>query len=211
MINSNFNKLSSAAFLAQVERIVTAMSGNANFPEPWPATVPSLAQIQSDLAAFQAALTATQSGDRTRIVERNTARSKLSADLFVLANYVQTVAPNDDSRLVTTGFPLRQPAPRARLSEVPDAPAGFDVYRGTVSGTLVARASRVARAGSYDVQITTADPTVESNWTPAGSYKNCGRIELQGLTPGKTYTVRIRALGSAGPGAWATSESLMVV
>jgi hypothetical protein len=45
----------------------------------------------------------------------------------------------------------------------------------------------------------------------AGSFKNSSRIELPGLTPGKVYSVRLRALGAAGPGAWTPASSLMVV
>ena len=72
-------------------------------------------------------------------------------------------------------------------------------------------ASKVQKAVSYDVQVATADPTVESNWNLAGSFAGCRRIELGGLTPGKVYSVRMRALGSAGPGPWTPASSLMVV
>ena len=211
MINSNFNRLNANDFLSQVERIITAMTGNADFPAPWPSPVPALAQIQTDLTAYQTALTATQSGDRTRIAERDAARGTLSNDLFVLASYLQTVAPGDDSKLATTGFPLRLQPSRSRVANLPDAPANFELALGTVSGSVAVRASPVPSAGSYDVQLATADPTVEANWSAAGSFKNCSRITLQGLTPGKIYSVRLRALGSAGPGAWTMPASLMVV
>ena len=211
MIKSNFNRLSSADYVSQVERILSAMSGNANFPEPWNPPVPSLAQIQTDFAAYQSALTATQAGDKTRKVERESARTRLSNDLNLLAFYVQTQAQGDDSKLATTGYPLKQPSNRTRMRELPGAPENFEVIRGTVSGMIVIRASPVLEAGSYTVQIATADPTLESNWSEVGSYKNCGRIELQGLTPGKIYSVRMRALGVAGQGAWTVPASLMVV
>ena len=94
---------------------------------------------------------------------------------------------------------------------VPPAPEQIRLQRGTVSGTLVVRGSRVPSAGSFVLQTTSGDPTVEANWAAVASYKNCRRIELEGLTPGKTYTVRMRALGAAGPGAWSTSQSLMVL
>jgi hypothetical protein len=66
-------------------------------------------------------------------------------------------------------------------------------------------------AGSYDVQITSGDPTVEANWTSAGSYRNSGRIELTGLATLKTWSARMRALGSAGPGDWSVPVSLLAV
>lgn len=211
LINSTFNKLPPSVFLARAQGIVTAMTGNPAFPEPWSSTVPPLAQIQADLTAFQNAVTATTAGDRTRIVERNAARATLANDLSQLGFYVQGVANGNVEMLSTTGYPLRQPPVRTQALDAPTAPAGLRLNCGTVSGSLVIRSGRVSNAGSYDVQITSGDPTLETSWTAAGSYKNCRRIELTGLTPLKTYSVRIRALGAAGPGAWSTPVSLLVV
>lgn len=211
LINSNFGSVKPSALLARAQAILTAMTGNASFPEPWPATVPSLAQIQADFNALQSAVTATTEGDRTRIVERNTARGTLANDLGQLALYVLSIAKGNQEMLATTGFPLRQRNARALVLDVPSSPTGVKALAGAVSGTLLIRAHRVAGAGSYDVQITMGDPTVEANWIAAGSFKICRRIELSGLTPLKTYSVRLRALGVAGPGAWSIPVSVLVV
>lgn len=210
-IVSNFSKLSDPNFLAQAERIVTGMTGNAAFPAPWPATVPALAQIQTDLAAYQAAVTATAAGDRTRIEERKNARSTLAADLSLLAFNVQITAQGNTTLLASTGFPLRQRGVRPQVPTVPAPPAQVKLMRGPVSGSMVVSASRVPTAGSYDVQLTTADPTVEANWSDAGNFKNSRRIQLQGLTPLKTYSVRLRALGAGGYGGWTTATSVLVL
>jgi hypothetical protein len=211
LIKTSFNSLSPSALLAQAQGIVTAMTANPGFPEPWPSTVPTLTQIQSDLAALQAAVTATAAGDKTRIEERNAAKKTLADDLAGLGFYVQGLARDNQVLLSSTGFPLRLPASRPKVVDAPLAPGGLRLVRGINSGSLLVRATPQPGAGSYDVQITTGDPTVESNWIPAGSYKNCGRIELGGLTPLKTYSVRMRALGSAGPGAWTSPESVVVL
>lgn len=211
LIKSSFNSLKSADFVVQVEQVVAAMTGNTAFPEPWPANVPTLAQIQTDLAAFQAAATATSAGDKTRIAERKASRSKLQSDMTLLAYYLQSASQGDETLLSSTGFPLRGPVVQPRIADVPGAPEDFQLTRGPLSGTLTARVRRVPKAASYDAQVTSADPTVEGNWLAAGSFKNCSRIELQGLTPGKVYYVRLRALGSGGPGAWTIPSSLMVV
>ena len=211
LIASNFNNLSDPKFVGQVQQIIDAMTGNTAFPEPWPATVPSLAQIQTDLAAYLSVLTATAGGDKSRIVERQGARSKVQNDLALLAFQLQLTAQGDATLLASTGFPLRQRAPRTQNPEPPPPPAVIKLSRGAVSGTLVVSASRVVKAGSYDVQLTAADPTVEANWTDAGVYKTCRRIELEGLTPMKVYSVRMRALGTAGYGAWSVATSVVVL
>ncbi len=210
-IKSSFSSLSSANFVSQVELILTSLTGNATFPEPWPSTVPTLAQLQSELASYQGLLSATNSRDQSRIPAREDARRALNDDLATVAFYLQSVAKGDGTVLGTTGYPLRKLPQRVLNPEVLSPPQRFDLTRGPLSGSLVINASKVQKAGSYDVQIATADPTVESNWTLAGSFKNCRRIELEGLTPGKVYSVRMRALGSAGPGPWTPASSLMVV
>jgi len=209
VIVSNFNRLTPANFLAQAERIVTAMTGNAGFPEPWPSTVPTLAQIQADLAAYQATVTATAAGDRTQVARRNAARSTLAQDLTLLAYQVQLTAKGDASLLTSTGFPLKQRAPRTIVTDLPPAPARFRLSHGAVSGMIVVNANRVPGAGSYEVQMATADPTVEANWTSAGTYKNSRRIAVPGLAAGKVYSFRMRALNAAGFGTWTSPESLM--
>ena len=211
LINSTFNKLKPSAFLTQAQTIVTSMTGNTAFPEPWAATVPTLAQIQTDLTAFQAAVNATAAGDRTRIAERSGTRTTLASDLTLLGFYVQGVAKGDQAMLASTGYPLRQYTPRSQALDGPAAPQRLRLARGTTSGSLVIRAGRVPSSGSYDVQTTSSDPTVETNWAAAGSYKNCQRIELSGLATLKTWSVRVRALGAAGPGAWTAPASLMVL
>ena len=211
LIRVSFNKLSPSALLAQAQGIVTAMTANPGFPEPWPSTVPTLTQIQADLAALQDAVTATAAGDKTRIQERNAAKQTLADDLAGLGFYVQSLGRENQVLLASTGFPLRQPTQRAKVVDAPPAPGDLRLSRGNNSGSLLVRATPLPKAGSYDVQITTGDPTVEANWMAAGSYKNCGRIELNGLTPLKTYSVRMRAPGSAGPGARTTPESIVVL
>src|SRR5690348_11937478 len=124
MIKSSFINLSAANFLTQAELIVTSMTGNADFPEPWGPTVPALAQIQADLGVYQTELTATQAGDRGRIVARNAARAKVADDLVQLSRYIQLIAQGDATKLVTTGFPLSPPRVLTVNPEVPAAPAG---------------------------------------------------------------------------------------
>lgn len=210
-INTGFKRLTPVKFAAQVDLVITSLTGNASFPEPWPASVPSLAQLQTDLANFQGILNAIATGDRSQIVNRQALRQKLADELTQVAFYVQTVANGDATLLATTGYPARKLPSRALVTADVPAPAQLTVNRGAVSGQLIVRASKVPKAAMYDVQITTADPTVETNWTAAGSYTTCRRILLEGLTPGKVYQVRMRAIGATGPGNWTAASSLMVV
>jgi hypothetical protein len=210
-INSGFSNLSEVNFAAQVDLIITSLTGNANFPEPWAATVPTLVQLQTDQASYQSALNAIAAGDRRRVADRDAGRQKLTAGLVSLAYYLQTLANGDATKLSTTGFTPRKSGQRVLAPLSLQAPDGTRLERSILSGQIVIKARSVNKAASYDVQIATADPTVEANWSDAGSYTSCRRIELGGLTPGKIYWVRLRALGVSGPGAWTPAASLMVV
>lgn len=208
---SNFNRLSLPAFLAQAQRIVTSMTGNASFPEPWPAPVPSLVQITTDLNNFANAFSGTASGDRTRVSERNAARSMLSADLQHLAFYLQIAANGNDTLLATTGFNVRMPVPHSIVTEPPAPPEKVLLSRGPASGLMLVQIQRVPKASAYDLQIASADPTVETNWSDVGTYTRCRRIEVPDLAVMKTYSVRVRAINGAGPGVWTAPASLVVL
>jgi hypothetical protein len=203
--------LSLPSFLAQAQHIVTAMTGNANFPEPWPAPVPSSAQLNTDLQSFSNAYSATLTGDRSRIAVRDAARDTLTSHLQQLAYYLQMTANGDDALLASTGFDLRTPVPHTVITVPPPAPSNLRLKRGEVSGMLLVQVQKQTQATAYDVQTTSADPTVEANWGDAGIFMNCSRIEVPGLTPLKTYSVRVRAINAAGPGAWTLPVSLVVL
>lgn len=187
------------------------MTGNANFPEPFMAPAPSLAQLNADLSALQAAVTAVSARDLSRIQQRGAAATTLATDLLRLARYVELVADGDSVKLQSSGFTIRTRAPKRTVFDALPAPSAPTLSHGALSGQIMVRAARLGGAASYEVQLTAADPTAEASWTDAGTYKNCSHILLQGLTPGKTYSVRLRGIGSAGPGSWSDAVSLMAM
>jgi hypothetical protein len=211
MINFGFFPRKPRQLISQAQQIVTAMTGNAAFPEPWPAPVPTLAQITTDLNALQTVMTATGAGDRTQVAARDAAAAALSRDLVRLGRYVQLQADDDPVKLSSSGFPMRSPGVRRVVVEELPAPANLSLSHGALSGQIFVRATRLGGAASYEVQLCTADPTVEANWIDAGVFKNCSRIQLNGLVPGKVYSVRMRGIGSAGPGSWTPAVSLMAM
>lgn len=209
----SFASLPETDFLARAQTILASLGGNSRFPQPWPAQVPGLAQLGTDLNAYQAAYGAAQSGDKSKLVARQAARETLIADLKKLARYLELVADGDVEMLLSTGYELhrdRAPAAGTSMDTLP-APDGFKLERGSLSGTLVVKARRIAGAGSYEAQTTLTDPTQEANWTNAGTFMRCSKIELSGFTPGKMVSVRLRGIGSRKPGVWTPAASLMVV
>jgi hypothetical protein len=128
-----------------------------------------------------------------------------------LAPYLEIVAQGDLAKLESTGYDLQHDRTHSTGPGPLPAPQFLRVERTGGSGLLLARVQPVDGAASYEVQLATADPAVEANWKPALISTTPSRIELKGLTPGTTYYVRVRGIGSHGPGDWANSPGVIAV
>jgi len=209
-----FERLNENAFHAKAELIDTSLSSaavTAAFPPPWPTKVPSPAQIHTAFLAYDTVYLASKGGDRLKISARTAARKTLTTLFKKAAPYLELIADGDLTLLGLTGYDLRHDATHSRHDTPLAGPEGFTIARGKKSGTLVGKCRKLAGAGSYVLQICTGDPTVEANWTDAVISKLCTRIEATGLTPGKTYYVRLCGVGTNGRGVWTNPISLMVV
>ena len=206
-----FDRLSEPDFDAKAELITSSLTGNPNFPLPWPAYVPQLADLSAARASYHTAYDAAKSGDKVKISARGVARETLTALLRKLAPYLELIANGDVSKLESTGYALRHDIVRSRDEHPLAAPGNFTFTRGAMSGVMLARADSLAGAGSYELSICTGDPAVEANWADKGTFRHCSDIATDGYTPGKIYYARLRGIGSHGPGVWAVSPGVMAV
>ena len=69
----NFQSLNQADLLAKVTHIVGCLKDNPNFPPPWPAPVPPLAQVEALVNDYGRAYQAALNGDRLKIADGNEA------------------------------------------------------------------------------------------------------------------------------------------
>jgi hypothetical protein len=187
-----------AALIAGTNRILTSLTGNANFASPQP----TLAAVQAALEAFTATVAVLDRGN-TAIAKRNAARVPLETLLRELSLYVQQTSQGDRVILISSGYPLqktRQP------TGMPDAPQNIKLKQGN-TGCLVARCGMVPNVVSYQwryaistapIAYTLPDPTSRSNCT------------LAGLTPGSQYAVQVRAVGRKGTSDWSQAATMFV-
>lgn len=206
-----FERLSESDFQTKAGVIVAALTGNANFPEPWPAQVPSLAQITDALNTYRAAYHAALTRDTSKISQRNAARQTLTDLLKRLAPYLEAIAQGNPDVLATSGYDLRHDTTRGGNNTVPEAPSDFRVSHGQLSGTLDVHTAKLPGAGSYEVHLSQGDPSVEANWKLVITSTICNHIPLSGLTPGQTYWLRLRAINSLGAGVWTAPVSVIVI
>jgi hypothetical protein len=202
-----FESLTAADFLAKAELIHRSLADHPDFPEPWPAHVPTPTQLAEALAFYRNAYQAACSGRRGYVGPRNAARQILAGHLKRIAFHLETVARGDRALLATTGYDLRRKHHGAN-NRPPIAPADFRLMYSDISGALVAKARKLPTAVGYQVQLAEGDILPEINWRDAGTFRSCSHIELGGLTPGIVYRVRMRAISRHGPGEWTPVVSL---
>ncbi len=182
------------------ETILIALTGNPGFPNP---TV-SLTLLGTQKADYLAKLAATAQGGTLATAEKNTAREVLVGSLRQLAAYVQSLAGNDLTLLLASGF---QPASTNRAQTPLPKPVVLRLENGT-TGQLVVRLQPVANARAFEMQFKNGT----GGWQPGGIATQARRIEVNNLTPGGTYTVQLRAIGgSTGFSDWSDPVSHIVV
>lgn len=176
---------------------VTAMTGNANFPDA--------GRLPLD-AAFLATLTALSTAEADVIVKKNewkeaiatrdAAEAALDAALTSRASYCEAAQPTDEAALISSGLPLR-PAPTA-VGDLP-APGDLAATVGDNEGEMDLSCDPVSGASSYEWQCRLH---ADGNAWQGAKNSTTSKITVEGLTPGAQYAFRVRAIGAAGPGAW---------
>jgi hypothetical protein len=197
-ISYAFVRLPNTAIADYTDTIVAALTGNAGFPNlPVP-----LATIGTQKADYLTKLAATAQGGTLATAAKNDALEVLLTSLRQTAAYVQSVASQDLTLLVSSGF---QPVSTNRAQSPLATPVVLNIDNSS-STMLVLRVQSVVNARAYEVQIKSGT----GNWQPAGHSTQARRIEIDNLTPGTVYTVQVRAIGgSTGYSDWSAPQSCM--
>jgi hypothetical protein len=211
-----FAPLGEAAFQARYNAIVAAMSNHPQIPLPWPAPVPSLAQLQQEDVIYLEAYLAVERRDLSQIRQRDEAREQLAHSLQRLAAYVELVADGDMKVLQTCGFELRREPGRpgsVNGSQGPafvNPPQDFRVGQGPRAGSLLLDATRQRGAIAYEIHTTRGDPSVEEGWKQALIVPSVRHVVVDRLEPGPTWA-RLRAVRPGGVGGpWTSPISVIV-
>ncbi|MEX8521092.1 MAG: fibronectin type III domain-containing protein [Leptothrix sp. (in: b-proteobacteria)] len=210
-LRTSFSGYTEEAFLALVATIITCLTGNLYFPEPWPPQMPTLVQLIAALDAYRVAYQAALTRESAKVRARNEARATLDEMLHRLVPYLEMLAAGRVDVLESTGFLLRSLVGGGRTDNTPlPAPSDFRVVHGRMSGTLDVHVARLPGASSYEVQIARDSGKRDANWQHVASSSSGMHILVDGLTRGEELWVRVRAIGTV-PGVWTEPINVIVV
>jgi len=195
-IRLNLRNLSITEKVAKGRQIVTAMTNNANFPNP----SPPLAEVTTRLDDLEKAFLSVQaarSEAATRIAAQETVEARFDQMLTQLAGYVESVAGKDDTLITSVGMQTKA-APSAPT--VPAPPDGVGAVVGEHDGVINLFWKPVSNARSYVIESST-DPAATASWTHVGIATSASKA-INNLTSGKRYWFRVAAVGAVGQSGW---------
>lgn len=128
---------------------------------------------------------------------RDTAISALSDGLRTEASTIQALTGGDPVKIKATGFNVRATSTPVGI---PTRVQDLVVTAGDEEGSLDAAWDPVYGVRSYEVQ-TSADPTTTTSWNYRLTVLKSS-VTVNSFTSGAKVWLRVRGIGTAGPGPW---------
>ena len=195
-----FTTLSDNNLTAFVQTLIICLTNNLAFT-----SLPvKLADFSALLAAFQTSVSNMALNSNPQLTAlRDEAREALLDAARKMGAYVQSVALNSLSTLLSSGF---QNVPTQSSSSPLDTPT---ILSATNNGStqVALRLSPVTNAKSYQIQLSTDGG---KTWIIGGAFPQARRIVMTNLVPGTIYMIQAQAIGgSTGQSIWSTPASIM--
>lgn len=197
----SFAQAADSELVAFAGGVAEGLTNNTGFSTP---PVP-LTALQTQIGVFNKAYIAASDGGKKLTAIKNQERANLLDLVHKLALYVQGEARYDLALLLSSGF---EACNTNRSQSQLDKPAITGIVNET-SGQMVLRATPIVNARLYEVQTSTDG---SKTWVDMDNSPGARRIIVSPLTPGTTYTVRLRALGgSTGYSEWSDAVTHMAM
>jgi hypothetical protein len=191
------NRLSLSERIAKARQIVAALTGNASFPTPTPDLRSMTIAIDEADAAAAEALQARQTAKEKTSVQ-NQKDEALSRMLSQIAAYVESVAGDDEQKILSAGMDTRERAVAATAAT--SEPQGLSASAGDRDGELDLSWDKVVGAKSYVVEKS-GDPPTATGWSHAG-VSTKSTFTVSGLASGTRYWFRVAAVNTSGQSGW---------
>lgn len=196
-------------FLILARRIKESVYNSPHFKQRSIEFEVDMQRLSEGVDRLQKAQDESQTRDSLKIAFRDKTRDEVSVILGRVVKHVELIANGDAAVLQSSGFELiPDRSKRPHISQPLPAPT-LTLKHGPISGILIANAKPVPGAASYEFRITDSDPTISENFRPFGTFARGTHVTIPDRTPGRTYSVIARCIGTTGPGAWSSPFTLM--
>jgi hypothetical protein len=178
--------------------VVQVMSGNPWFPAP----LPALAAVTSDLDALEQAEAQAQNRAKGSAAARDLKKKVVLDDLSGLKAHVQAIANQNSAQaeaiIESSGMFTKRPSTRqfpALSAELGDEP-----------GQALVRAKSAGKGVAYEWQLSSDEG---ASWAALGT-TTVAHTTAVGLSAGTTYSFRFRLIVKTTTGPWSAPVQLFV-
>lgn len=195
-VKLNIRGLSTTDKVAKARQIVKALTGNPDFTTPQP----TLATITTGADELETAHGDVQTARQTAVTMTSIMHEKeaaLEGLLRQLAGYIESVAGDDESKILSAGISVRTATPAVQTVATPLALAATE---GDHDGEIDLSWDTVKGAKSYVIDRSPDPPTATSWVHEAVSSKSSATIN--GLSSGTRYWFRVGTVMSSGQSGW---------
>lgn len=202
----NFTKSLPEQVLSQGQALLKGLTGNSNFTNP----PVDLNVFKADLDSYAVSIADAKDGGKKAIALRNKLGEVVIRTIKLLATYVELNCKDDLNIFLSSGF---QPRSSTRTPAQPlDQPTILNIDQGA-TGQLLASVTPVRKAKSYELRYGAvgAGGTAPAAWSTLMVPNVKTAVPINGLTPGTTYAVQVRAYGQLGYTQYSDSVTRMVI
>ena len=196
-VKLNIARLSLAERFARCRQIITAMTGNPNFPTPNPPLATVTTALNDAEAASNAAQAARQDA-KAKTVKQNDKDDFAGGLMNQLAAYVESIAGGDESIIRSAGMDTK--AIGSAPTSIPAPPENLNTTAGDRDGEIDLSWEAVASSKSYVIEQS-ADPPTDTGWGHA-SVSTRSSQTIDGLKSGTRYWFRVAAVNGVGQSGW---------
>jgi len=195
-VKLNVRGLSITEKVAKARQIVKALTDNAFFTTPQP----PLAAITTAANDLETAFGDAQTARQTAVTKTSIMHEKedlLESLLRQLAGYVESVAGDDESKILSAGISIRA---TTLATKEPEAPIALSATEGDHDGEIDLSWDTVKGAKSYVIERLPTRPRRLHGSTK--QFRSSLRLQWEGLVSGTRYWFRVAAVMSSGQSGW---------
>lgn len=211
-ITTMITRMNHSEVIVRVEPVVNAFA-NGN---PIGGTLPTFLVVGDELRSvydhFREAHRGAETGEHTKIAERNTLRPHFNQVFIDIIDFVELASRKDPTLPYRAGceyFWHKKSSPIRTATVSKNIPV-LTVSNLNERGAVLGKVTGVAKAKSYEMQYTYGDPTFEANWGHLAVHPTASKMISRNLEAGKNCSLRVRAVATTGVSPWSNCVTLII-